>query len=93
LIFRDLNSLGIEMLVEISLAVQQGDSAKSQAQIGCGPHRVSREHTQSPAIGGHLGCDGDFHREVRYDTPSYREAVRRKIALLVRKMHPAYLPS
>ncbi len=83
LVLSALNSLGIEMLLEISFAMQQRNGAESQAQIGCGPHRVSCKHTQSPAVRGHVGGDGDFHRKVSYDASPLGEADRRKIALLV----------
>ena len=64
LVFRALNSLGIKVLLKISLAMEQRDGGEPQAQVGRRPHGVPRKHTQSPAIRGHLRRDGDFHREV-----------------------------
>ena len=56
--------VAVEMLLEVSLAVQQREGDQGNAQVGGGAQRVAGQHAQAARVGGHGRIDGNFHREV-----------------------------
>ena len=52
------------MLLEISLAVNESEGHKGNAQVGGGPQGVTSQYAEATGIGGHGGVDGDLHGEV-----------------------------
>ena len=65
---------GVEILAEISLAVDQRDGHQGRAQIGGGAERVAGQHAQAATVGRHVGIERDLHREVG-DRGSLRSVV------------------
>ena len=49
------------MLLEVSLAVDQGKGDQGNAEIGGGPQGIARQHAQAAGVGGHGGMNGDLH--------------------------------
>ncbi len=59
-----LNSSLVDVLLEISLAVQKRESGKWNAEVSRGTQRVSRQDAKPPGIGRHQRMNGNFHGEI-----------------------------
>ncbi len=60
----DVLTLGagaVQVLLEVSLAVDQGKGDQGNAEIGGGPQGIARQHAQAAGVGGHGGMNGDLH--------------------------------
>ena len=60
-----LAALGVDALVEVAAAMQQGHRDERHLEIGGGPERVARQHAEPARVGRDLGLESDLHREVR----------------------------
>ena len=59
--FFRLHAGRVEMLLEISFAVEQGKRHQRNTQVGRGAQRISGKHTEAARVCGHAPMDGDFH--------------------------------
>src|SRR5215208_492143 len=59
-----LIALGIEALIEITLAVQQRDGNHRNAKVGRGSEHIASQDPQSSTISGNSGIDGNVHRKI-----------------------------
>src|SRR6186713_506185 len=55
----------VEMLFEVSLAMEERDADDRNAEIGSGAQRVTGEHTETAAVRRDRLVERDLHREIR----------------------------
>ena len=59
-----LRAVGVQMLLEISLAVDQRKRRLRNAQVGRRSQRVARQHAEPAGVSRHLRTNRDLHAEV-----------------------------
>ena len=56
---------GVEVLLEIAVAMDQGDRHHGGAGVGCRTQRVAGQHAETAGVGREVLAEGDLHGEVR----------------------------
>ena len=56
---------GVEVLLEVAVAMHQRDGHHGGAGVGCRTERIAGEHAEAAGVGREVLAEGDFHGEVR----------------------------
>ena len=67
-----LNTLAIEVLLKVALAMSQRKCHQGNSLVGGGTQRIAGENAKTARIGGHTWIDRDLHGEVGDNTCGWK---------------------